>query len=161
MQDVPYADLRARLLADKAGVGRRHGARRLRRHRRRRHRGDVDGRLDDRRRDQAVRRDGYRHDANATKSKKARFVATLPKAGHYEVRLAYTINANRATNVPVAIEHAAGTANVVVTSKRRRPSTASSRSWAEYDFTTSAAVEISTAGTNGYVIIDAVQFVAK
>lgn len=105
--------------------------------------------------------DGYRHDANAAKSKKARFAATLPKAGHYEVRLAYTINANRATNVPVAIEHAGGTANVVV--NQQTPPTVNGvfAIVGDYDFGTSAAVEISTADTNGYVIIDAVQFVEK
>jgi hypothetical protein len=31
----------------------------------------------------------------------------------------------------------------------------------EYDFATSGAVEISTTGTDGHVIIDAVQFVQK
>ena len=36
---------------------------------------------------------GYRHDSNLDKGKTARFVATLPAAGHYEVRIAYTINA--------------------------------------------------------------------
>ncbi len=105
---------------------------------------------------------GYQHDGDAAKgTKTARFVATLPKAGHYEVRLAYTTNANRATNVPVAIEHSAGTANVVV--NQQTPPTVAGvfAILGDYDFGTSAAVEVSTLGTNGYVIIDAVQFVVK
>lgn len=104
---------------------------------------------------------GYQHDGDAAKGKTARFVATLPKAGHYEVRLAYTTNANRATNVPVSIEHAAGTANVVV-NQRTAPGVAGLLTvLGEYDFTTTGAVEVSTVGTDGYVIIDAVQFVEK
>ncbi|HVY25400.1 MAG TPA: FAD-dependent oxidoreductase [Polyangiaceae bacterium] len=104
---------------------------------------------------------GYQHDSNADKGKTARFEVTLPQAGHYEVRLAYTTNANRATNVPVKIEHAGGTANVVV--NQQTPPTVQGlfAVLGDYDFGTSAAVEISTTGTNGYVIIDAVQLVTK
>jgi hypothetical protein len=161
VQDVPYADLRARLLADKQVLGAGTAP------------GDFEGTVVD---DSDATLTGawttaaatkpfvgggYQHDANAAKGKKARFVATLPKAGHYEVRLAYTVNANRATNVPVTVEHSAGTANVVV--NQQTPPTADGvfAVVGEYDFGTGAAVEISTAGTNGYVIIDAVQFVAK
>lgn len=104
---------------------------------------------------------GYQHDGNADKGKSARFEATLPQAGHYEVRLAYTVNANRATNVPVKIEHAGGTANVVVNQQTAPTVQGLFAVLGDYDFGTSAAVEVSTTGTNGYVIIDAVQFVTK
>jgi FAD dependent oxidoreductase len=105
---------------------------------------------------------GYQHDNNADKgTKTARFVATLPKPGHYEVRIAYSINANRATNVPVTIEHAAGTANVIV--NQQTPPTVGGifAVLGDFDFGASAAIEISTAGTGGFVIIDAVQLVAR
>ena len=162
VQDVPYADLRTRLLADKQVLGNGTVP------------DDFDGTVVD---DSvatltgawttaAVTKPfvgaGYQHDGDAAKgTKTARFVATLPKAGHYEVRLAYTTNANRATNVPVAIEHSAGTANVVV--NQQTPPTVAGvfAILGDYDFGTSAAVEVSTLGTNGYVIIDAVQFVVK
>ena len=77
------------------------------------------------------------------------------------MRLAYTINANRATNIPVAVEHQAGTANVVV--NQQTPPTVDGlfAVLGEYDFGTTGAVEVSTTATNGYVIIDAVQFVEK
>jgi len=161
VQDVPYADLRARLLADEQVLGAGTSP------------GDFEGTVVDD--SQATLTgawttaattkpfvgDGYQHDANAAKGKKARFVATLPKAGHYEVRLAYTVNANRASNVPVAIEHAAGTANVTV-NQQATPSVGGVFAvLGEYDFGASAAVEVSTAGTDGYVIIDAVQFVER
>jgi hypothetical protein len=161
VQDVPYADLRARLLADEQVLGAGTPPT------------DFEGTVVD---DSEATLtgawttaaatkpfvgDGYRHDADAAKGKKARFVATLPRAGHYEVRLAYTTNANRATNVPVAIEHAAGTANVVVNQQTPPTLNGIFSRLGDYDFGTSAVVEVSTAGTNGYVIVDAVQFVAK
>ncbi|HEX2871653.1 MAG TPA: FAD-dependent oxidoreductase [Polyangiaceae bacterium] len=105
---------------------------------------------------------GYRHDANAAKgTKTATFAASLPKAGHYEVRLAYTVNANRATNVPVAVSHAAGTANLTV-NQRTPPAVGGTFAvLGEYDFGATGTVVVSTAGTDGYVIVDAVQFVEK
>jgi hypothetical protein len=162
VQEVPYADLRARLLADKQVLG-----------------GGTDpvtfeGTVVD---DSAATLSGawtpasatkpfvgagYQHDGDAGKgTKTARFAMTLPQAGHYEVRLAYTTNANRATNVPVAIEHSAGTANAVVNMQTPPTVNGLFSVVGEYDFGTSAAVVISTTGTNGHVIVDAVQLVAK
>ena len=47
---------------------------------------------------------GYRHDGGTKDGQQTiRFVPDLPKPGRYEVRLAYTANANRATNVPVTV----------------------------------------------------------
>src|SRR6185503_18977590 len=97
---------------------------------------------------------GYRHDANLDKgTKTARFVATLPAAGHYEVRLAYTINANRATNVPVTVEHSGGVANVVVNQQTAPTIEGLFAVLGEYDFGTTGAVQVSTTGTDGHVII--------
>ena len=162
VQDVPYADLHTRLWADKQVLGGGSTP------------GDFEGTVVD---DSLATLTGawttaaatkpfvgagYQHDGDAAKgTKTARFVATLPNAGHYEVRLAYTTNANRATNVPVTIEHMAGTANLVV--NQQTPPTVAGvfAVLGDYDFGTSAAVAVSTTGTNGYVIIDAVQFVAQ
>ncbi len=104
---------------------------------------------------------GYQHDADAAKGKTARFVAHLPKAGRYEVRLAYTSNANRATNVPVRVQHAAGTANVKVNQRATPTVSGLFTVLGEYDFTTTATVEVSTRDTDGFVILDAVQLVEK
>jgi hypothetical protein len=162
VQDVPYADLRARLLDDAQVLGSGNDP------------ADFEGVVVD---DSAATLTGawtaatatrpfvgagYQHDGNADKgTKTARFVATLPSAGHYEVRLAYTINANRATNVPVTIEHSAGIASVVVNQQTAPTLEGVFAVLGEYDFATSGAVEISTTGTDGHVIIDAVQFVQK
>ena len=103
---------------------------------------------------------GYLHDGNAGKGgKSARFVATLPSAGQYEVRLAYSSHTNRASNVPVVIEHAGGTANVSVNQTLAPSIDDVFHSLGAFDFDTSAAVEVTTTGTDGYVIVDAVQFV--
>lgn len=105
---------------------------------------------------------GYRHDGDSAKgSKSARFVAQLPHAGHYQVRLAYSANPNRATNVPVTIEHAAGSAQLSVNQRLSPTVSGVFTVLGDYDFGTSASVEVSTAGTDGYVIVDAVQWVAQ
>src|SRR5690606_23610588 len=58
---------------------------------------------------------GYRHDGNQNKGHlAARFEFTIDQPGRYEVRLAYSQHANRATNVPVAITHRGGVAQARV-----------------------------------------------
>jgi hypothetical protein len=106
--------------------------------------------------------EGYLHDQNDGKGEKsARFEATLPRAGRYEVRLAYTPNPNRATNVPVTVESADGTKQVRVNQRATPPIDKFFVSLGTYAFTPDkpAAVTVSNAGTNGHVIVDAVQWV--
>ena len=106
---------------------------------------------------------GYLHDANADKGKKsARFEVAIAKPGRYEVRVAYTANPNRATNVPVTIEHAGGTATVKVNQRLNPTFDKLFVAVGTYEFTGSkAVVEISNTDTDGYVIVDAVQLVEK
>jgi hypothetical protein len=106
---------------------------------------------------------GYLHDANADKGKKsARFEVAIAKPGRYEVRVSYTPNPNRATNVPVTIEHAGGTATVKVNQRLNPTFDKLFVAVGTYEFTGSkAVVEISNADTDGYVIVDAVQLVEK
>jgi hypothetical protein len=104
---------------------------------------------------------GYLHDGAAADGKfSARFEAKLPKAGTYEVRLAYSANPNRATNVPVVVQHAGGETTVPVNQKRQPPIDDLFVSLGKFDFPSDspAAVTISNAGANGHVIVDAVQF---
>jgi hypothetical protein len=106
---------------------------------------------------------GYLHDGNAEKGKRsARFEVAIPKPGRYEVRIAYTANPNRATNVPVAVEHAGGRSVVKVNQRLEPPFEKLFAPVGVYEFTgTSAVVEISNVDTDGYVIVDAVQLVEK
>ncbi len=106
---------------------------------------------------------GYQHEGNTRDGKAtARFEAKLPKAGRYEVRLGYTPNSNRASNVPVEVVHAGGTKNVTVNQRKDPPIEDSFVSLGVFDFTAdkTATVTISNAGTDGYVTIDAVQWLA-
>ena len=107
---------------------------------------------------------GYRHDNNAQKGElSAVFSVKLPKSGTYEVRMCYTADPNRATNVPVTIQHAAGKANVVVNQRKRPEHRGKFHSLGAYEFKTGqpAAVTISNKNTDGYVIIDCIQWLPK
>ena len=105
---------------------------------------------------------GYRHDGNATAaSSQAKFVADLPEAGKYEVRLAYTANPNRATNVPVIVAYAGGTATVKVNQSKRPPIDGLWVSLGAFAFAEREGRLQSTVfnrDANGFVVIDAVQW---
>ncbi len=103
---------------------------------------------------------GYAHDDNAEKGKqRAVFTAKLPAAGDYEVRLAYTALNNRATNVPVTVKQAAGEKTITVNQRKAPAIDGLWISLGTFTFDGKAgAVEISNKGTDGHVIIDAVQW---
>jgi hypothetical protein len=102
---------------------------------------------------------GYRHDGDTDKgAMTATYAAKLPSPGRYEVRISYTAHPNRAASVPVTITHAGG--ETVLNVDQKKPASID-RAWhslGTFDFTQSATVVISNAGTSGHVIIDAVQF---
>jgi hypothetical protein len=102
--------------------------------------------------------EGYQHDGNEKKGeKKLRFEIPLPKPGTYDVRLAYTPNPNRATNVPVTIG-----AKVVLLNQRKAPDVEKVfASLGAHEFGATAVVEVSNEGTDGFVVVDAVQLVEK
>jgi hypothetical protein len=105
---------------------------------------------------------GYRHNGNAKDGKaSARFEAKLPKPGRYEVRLAYPPNSNRASNVKIEIQHAGGTKCVAVNQRQSLPAGGIFISIGEYEFSGNSNITISTAGADGYVVIDAVQWLAR
>jgi hypothetical protein len=105
----------------------------------------------------------YQHDGNAGKGEaQAVFRAELAKAGRYEVRLVYAPNKNRASNVPVTVRHAGGEAKVAVDQREPGKVDGIAVSLGEFEFAAGAAeVTVSNAGTDGHVIIDAVQWLAK
>ena len=105
----------------------------------------------------------YRHDGNKADGRSiATFEAKL-KPGRYEVRLAYSHNGNRATNVPVVVHHAEGNRTILVNQKKVPPIDKLFVSLGEFTFSadTPAVVTISNQETDGYVIIDAIQWIAK
>ncbi|MGK0186054.1 MAG: cephalosporin-C deacetylase-like acetyl esterase [Verrucomicrobiales bacterium] len=107
---------------------------------------------------------GYQHDGNRADGKAiAKFQVTLPKSGNYEVQFGYTPNANRATNVPVAVESTKGQQTIVVNQRNAPPINGTFVSLGEFTFGDDqpATVSISNVDTDGYVVIDSVRFLAK
>ena len=171
VQEVPYAKLRERLLADgqileyKGGNKAQRGGRPIDKLE-----GVVvdesDARLTGNWTESSASQtfigNGYRHDGNTRDGKaSARFEAKLPEAGRYEVRLAYPSNPNRASNVQIDVRHATGTERITINQKKPAPIDASFVSLGTFNFTATEAtsVSLSNAGTDGYVVIDAVQWV--
>lgn len=100
----------------------------------------------------------YAHNGNVGRGEKSfRFAPVLPAAGQYEVFLIWTAAANRATNVPVDVIAADGTHTVSIDQTRRGAKWVKLGQW-NFAAGTSGAVVIRTAGTNGYVVADAVAF---
>ncbi|MCG8652895.1 MAG: DUF1549 domain-containing protein, partial [Pirellulales bacterium] len=106
--------------------------------------------------------EGYVHDDNGQKGKASiRFATRLPHTGRYEVRVAHSPGASRAAAVPVTIETSAGTESVVIDQRK----VAIEPMWTslgtfEFSNQQDAVVTIGNEGTDGYVIADAVQFIA-
>lgn len=90
-----------------------------------------------------------------------RYRPEIPKAGRYSVRVSYTPNPNRATNVPVIIKAADGDHRITL-NQRVRPEDDPFHPIGEFRFDAGkdGYVEIRTEGTDGYVIADAVQWIA-
>ncbi|HSH92949.1 MAG TPA: FAD-dependent oxidoreductase [Roseimicrobium sp.] len=108
--------------------------------------------------------DGYRHDGKGASGKcSARFEATLPKSGRYEVRFAYPPNVNRSSKVAVEITFAGGKHKAVI-NERQTPNIEKHFVFlGNYDFKSGepASVTVTNEGSDGYVVIDAVQWVEK
>lgn len=104
----------------------------------------------------------YRHDNNEQKgAQSARFTPELPRTGRYRVAITYSALGNRASNVPVIVHHAKGEAKITVDQKKKAPGNLFPIGEFEFEKGTSGWVEIRNDGTDGHVIIDAVQWLAK
>lgn len=101
---------------------------------------------------------GYRHDADMSKGAcVAKFRFKVGAAGDYEVRVAYPPNPNRASNVPVTIQHSKGS-SIVKLDQKKKPTHGAFEPVGTYRFMAGeAVVEITNKDTVGHVIIDAVQ----
>ncbi len=102
----------------------------------------------------------YQHDGNKSAQKcSASFVASIPKPGRYEVRLSYPTNSNRSSKVHVEIAHADGKATALVNQKVTPKLGGMFESLGTYRFEQgSYEVVIDNQGSDGYVVIDAVQW---
>jgi hypothetical protein len=101
----------------------------------------------------------YEHDGNTAKGvNRLRFRPTLPSAGTYAVYLRWTADPNRASNVPIDIVHGGG---MTTRSVDQRGSGGTWVSLGSYAFAagTGGSLLIRTENTNGYVIADAARWV--
>ncbi|MBW3543499.1 MAG: FAD-dependent oxidoreductase, partial [Planctomycetes bacterium] len=105
----------------------------------------------------------YLHDGDARKGElTAVFRPKLPRAGRYEVRIAYTPNPNRATNASVTVESAEGSKRLLV-NQQRKPGDGAFHSLGVFRFDAGdkGAVTVTNAGSDGHVIVDAVQLLPQ
>jgi FAD-dependent oxidoreductase family protein len=106
---------------------------------------------------------GYRHDGNMNRGEQsAAFSANLPAAGKYEVRLAYTANPNRASNTVVSVESANGAKRITIDQRKKPPIDGLWISVGVFNFEKGkgAIVRVENTGADGFVVIDAVQWLA-
>ena len=102
---------------------------------------------------------GYLHDSNEGQGKKSiQFSAEL-EPGLYDVRIAYSANANRATNVPVVIRAGREVYRKELNQKKVPNIEKVFASVGQFLLGGKVSVTISNEGANGYVIADAVSFV--
>jgi hypothetical protein len=166
VQDVPYADLSAKLIADGQILDRI-----VPRSTRREGKDlpgvtldDADAKVTGTWTDSTAAASfvgvGYRHDGKgAHGAATATFETKLPKPGKYEVFLAIVPNANRATNAQVRVSHAHGQETLRV--NLATPGADGLRSLGTFEFNDTAQVVIGNEGANGFVIIDAVNWQAR
>ena len=109
---------------------------------------------------------GYRHDGYGSSVvpgvKRATFEAALPSSGKYEVRVSYPPNPNRSRKVPVTIDSADGEKTVNLDQRKNEGDKAGFVSLGVHRFNSGTAkVTLSTEGADGYVVVDAVQFLPQ
>ncbi|MEO8499186.1 MAG: DUF1549 domain-containing protein, partial [Planctomycetota bacterium] len=105
---------------------------------------------------------GYIHDDNTDKGEKSvEFKLKLAKSGSYEVTMSYTPNPGRANNVPITIRHADGKSEVTLDQTRKPPIDNLFAAVGRFRFEGGkpASLTVSTTGTVGHVIVDAVRLV--
>lgn len=107
--------------------------------------------------------DGYLHDRNTGKGEKTlTFHPDLPKPGRYEIRLAYDPGDSRARSVPVTVLSADGEMTVHINQREIPPLDGRFVSLGQFRFEQNGQgyVLIGNEGTDGHVIVDAVQFIS-
>lgn len=104
---------------------------------------------------------GYIHDGNIGKGdNQAVFRPEIKRNGRYEVRLYYIASSNRASNVPVTIQSADQRSDITVNQKNPANQDGYiTLGTFHFDAGRDAVITISNAGTNGHVIVDAIQLI--
>jgi hypothetical protein len=105
--------------------------------------------------------DGYQHDERRADGESvAVFRFSVPSRGKYDLRMAYSAHETRATNVPVKIE-SGGQATVLKVDQRVRMNVGEVfRSIGRVELDGDCVITIKNSGTDGFVIVDALQLLA-
>lgn len=104
---------------------------------------------------------GYRHDGGRDHGPQhARYTPDLPREGRYEVRLSYSPNPNRASNVPVTIVYSGGKTTVKIDQRKAPRLDGGFVSLGTFPFAKGKQgyVQVDNDGADGHVIADAVQW---
>lgn len=102
--------------------------------------------------------DSYLHEGNKPQqAATATWTIPLPQSGRYEVRLSWPPNANRASNALVKIISDDRTTERRVDQRRSGEGADPFHSLGVFTFAKQAIVEVSNAGADGHVIVDAIQ----
>ena len=107
--------------------------------------------------------ENYLHDMNSGQGQKwVTFEAQLPASGEYEVRMSYSAGGNRATNTPVTVQSIAKRKTVRINQRELPPINGLFISLGRFHFAADERVRVvvSNNGTDGHVIVDAIQFLS-
>lgn len=107
---------------------------------------------------------GYRHEGAAQDGQaSAVFEARLTSTGMYEVRVSWPPNANRSSKVQIQVETSDGTKTIMINQQSAPDAGDHFQSLGTFSFAAdkSAAVTITNKEANGYVVIDAVQWLPR
>ncbi|HSH96104.1 MAG TPA: FAD-dependent oxidoreductase [Roseimicrobium sp.] len=105
---------------------------------------------------------GYLSDGNSDKGgKELIFTPAIPKTGLYDLRIAYSAHATRATNVLISVENGGQRQSATFNQQTPLPKEERFRSAGQFNFTTGTnnRITIRNIDTEGFVIVDAVQLI--
>jgi len=106
---------------------------------------------------------GYHHDDNSGKGNKSiTYKAKIKKGGEYDVQVSYTDSSNRSKKTPVTVMHADGEQKIYI-DQTKPPSILgifTSVGVFRFEEIERDVVQITTEGTEGHVIADAIRLVA-
>ena len=84
----------------------------------------------------------------------------LPKSGRYEIRLAYSAYHNRASNTPITVQTSSGERTIRLDQRKEPAIDGLFASLGTFDLDRNTAeIVISNDGTDGYVVVDGIQFI--
>ena len=106
---------------------------------------------------------GYRHNGGPSSKpiQRAEFTPEIPEDGAYQVRIAFTSNANRATNATVIIQYDGGSKTLKINQRKAKAAPLMTLGVFPFKKGRIGKVILTDEDADGYVIADAVEFYKK